>query len=102
MASPLYRYKWEKARKVFLSSNPLCVMCQQQGLIVRANVVDHIIPHCGDMNLFWDRKNWQALCVDHHNVDKQRIEHGGAMRQEPYDDGWPRSDCSELKSRGLV
>ncbi|WP_456848588.1 hypothetical protein [Bradyrhizobium sp. USDA 4504] len=23
--------------------------------------MDHIVPHRGDMKLFWDRKNWQAL-----------------------------------------
>lgn len=27
-----------------------------------ARVVDHITPHRGDVALFWDESNWQALC----------------------------------------
>ncbi|WP_256371941.1 hypothetical protein [Roseivivax sp. THAF197b] len=37
-------------------------------------MVDHVIPHRGDMQLFWDRTNWQALCAHHHNAHKQRQE----------------------------
>lgn len=32
-----------------------------------AQHVDHIIPHRGDLRLFWDRTNWQGLCVGCHN-----------------------------------
>jgi hypothetical protein len=32
-----------------------------------ANVVDHIIPHRGDMELFWDESNWQSMCEPCHN-----------------------------------
>jgi 5-methylcytosine-specific restriction protein A len=28
--------------------------------------VDHIIPHQGDMEVFWDDSQWQALCVSCH------------------------------------
>lgn len=28
---------------------------------------DHIIPHRGDMRLFWDESNWQALCESWHD-----------------------------------
>jgi 5-methylcytosine-specific restriction enzyme A len=24
--------------------------------------VDHITPHKGDRQMFWDRSNWQSLC----------------------------------------
>jgi 5-methylcytosine-specific restriction protein A len=30
-------------------------------------VVDHIIPHRGNRELFWDTENWQALCTPCHN-----------------------------------
>jgi 5-methylcytosine-specific restriction endonuclease McrA len=30
-----------------------------------ATIVDHIKPHRGDQNLFWDQTNWQALCRRH-------------------------------------
>jgi len=62
-----YGYKWKKARDGFLKHNPLCVQCLREGLTVAAGVVDHIVPHKGDMNLFWDRSNWQALCAPCHN-----------------------------------
>lgn len=26
-------------------------------------VVDHVVAHKGDMRLFWDRSNWQPLCL---------------------------------------
>ncbi|WP_189426952.1 HNH endonuclease [Devosia pacifica] len=35
---------------------------------------DHITPHRGDDQLFWDRTNWQALCAHCHNSTKQRQE----------------------------
>lgn len=62
-----YTYKWQKASKVFLSQNPLCRQCEKEGRIVVASVVDHIKPHKGNMKLFWDRDNWQPLCVNCHN-----------------------------------
>lgn len=69
-----YGYKWQKAREAYLRENPLCVMCKEQGRVTVATVVDHIIAHRGDQKLFWDRKNWQALCATHHSRDKQREE----------------------------
>jgi 5-methylcytosine-specific restriction protein A len=29
-------------------------------------VVDHIVPHRGDLTVFWDRSRWQALCASCH------------------------------------
>jgi len=70
----LYNHKWSKQRSYFLQDNPLCVMCQNQGTIKQASVVDHIIPHKGDLQLFWDISNWQSLCKRHHDSDKRKIE----------------------------
>lgn len=39
--------------------------------------VDHIVPHKGDMALFWDSQNWQPLCPDHHDIVKQGEEKRG-------------------------
>lgn len=63
-----YDSRWRKARLGFLRQNPLCVHCQAEGRITPATVVDHIIPHKGDQDLFWDRDNWQALCKQHHDI----------------------------------
>ena len=60
-------YAWQKASKQYLAAHPLCVKCMAEGRYVRATVVDHIVPHRGDKNLFWDRSNWQSLCKAHHD-----------------------------------
>ena len=62
-----YDSRWEKARKVYLSNNPLCVDCLKEGRFMPAKVVDHIKPHRGNSELFWDKNNWQSLCSSHHN-----------------------------------
>lgn len=64
-----YSSKWEQVRQAFLAAHPHCAMCHAP-----ATVVDHVIPHRGDMNLFWDSSNWQPLCQHHHNSAKQRQE----------------------------
>lgn len=62
-----YDSKWRIARAKFLKVNPLCVRCKAEGRLVKATVVDHIIPHRGNKELFWDECNWQALCKRCHD-----------------------------------
>ena len=69
-----YGYRWQKVRAAFLAANPLCVMCEREGRITVATVVDHVIPHRGDERLMWDEANLQTLCASHHSRDKQRDE----------------------------
>jgi 5-methylcytosine-specific restriction protein A len=69
-----YGYAWQVARLDYLAEHPLCVMCQARGIITAASIVDHKRPHRGDMVLFWDVSNWQALCVNCHSEHKQRQE----------------------------
>lgn len=83
-----YDSRWEKARKTFLARSPLCVKCEKQGRVTPATVVDHVIPHRGDRKLFWDSTNWQPLCVECHNRDKQREELRGFDASVGID-GWP-------------
>lgn len=59
--------KWKRAARRFLELNPLCVDCGELGAVVDATDVDHITPHKGDLKLFWDRNNWQALCHSCHS-----------------------------------
>jgi 5-methylcytosine-specific restriction protein A len=59
--------RWRRLRKRVLSRNPLCVECERQGRITPATVVDHIIPHKGNLELFWDEDNLQALCKPCHD-----------------------------------
>ena len=74
-----YTAQWSKARKRFLLDNPLCCRCLELGYTKAATVVDHIIPHRGDMNLFWDDDNWQALCKRCH--DKKTASEDRLLKQ---------------------
>jgi 5-methylcytosine-specific restriction protein A len=98
MANPaykkLYGKRWQRLRLAFLKANPLCVMCLARGFTVAAQVVDHIKAHKGDLKLFWDRNNWQALCKLCHDKHKQRQERLDEMAAEMCSaDGYnPNSD----------
>ena len=63
-----YDHRWAKERKAYLVRNPLCIECMKHDIIHTASVVDHIVPHKGDMVKFWDTKNWQGLCAPCHSV----------------------------------
>lgn len=62
-----YDSKWQKSRNRFLQLHPLCVRCQTQGYLIKATVVDHINPHRGNQQFFWDESNWQSLCKKCHD-----------------------------------
>ena len=70
-----YGTAWNKARKRYLETHPLCVECMKQGRYVKATDVDHIKPHRGDSVLFWDRSNWQSLCHRHHSIKTRNEDH---------------------------
>jgi 5-methylcytosine-specific restriction enzyme A len=74
-----YTARWRKRRRIFLAEHPLCEECRRAGKVVAASVVDHVVPHRGDLTLFWDEANWQALCERHHN-QKTATEDGGFGR----------------------
>ena len=71
-----YDTRWRMARALFLSRHPLCAECRRQGRTVAAAVVDHIRPHKRNRTLFWDERNWQALCKPCHDAKTAR-EDGG-------------------------
>jgi 5-methylcytosine-specific restriction protein A len=69
-----YNVRWEKARRTFLTRHPLCLGCEAVYRVEPAVIVDHVIPHGGDSNRFWDTSHWQGCCKWHHDVVKQRLE----------------------------
>ena len=75
-----YTGKWAVAAKMFLARHPLC-MCPECGAgslrVTQATVVDHVVPHRGDMRLFWDTKNWQAMAKSCH--DRKTARHDGGF-----------------------
>lgn len=76
-----YGWEWQKESKsfLFLPENRFCVRCKAKGLLTMSTLVDHIKPHKGNAVLFWDRSNWQGLCVTCHNK-KTATEDGGFGR----------------------
>lgn len=69
-----YGTAWRKFRTVWLMDNPLCAYCLKLGKVTPATVVDHIVPHRGDMALFWQAGNHQSLCKRCHDSTKRREE----------------------------
>ena len=76
----LYGRRWRKLRKTFLTENPLCVMCMDEGRVTSAEEVDHIEQHNGNKELFYDLDNLQPLCRFHHRTIKAEIERTGKVR----------------------
>jgi 5-methylcytosine-specific restriction endonuclease McrA len=73
----LYGRRWKGLRAAFLQRHPFCTYCQDRGIWRIATVVDHIIPHQGDLELFYAQSNWQPLCKRCHDSVKQREEATG-------------------------
>lgn len=68
-------WPWRKAAKRYKESNPICVKCEAEGLIVPVKVVDHIVPiNAGGEEL--NESNFQSLCEKCHNK-KSATERGG-------------------------
>ena len=62
-------YAWKQARKAFLVKHPICECeeCTANNIVQPAQVVDHIVPHRGNKELFWDPSNWRAMALTCHN-----------------------------------
>ena len=69
-----HRKAWKQLRLDQLAKQPLCVFCSQAGKLTPATVVDHITPHKGNLDLFFDPDNLQSLCKLHHDSAKQKAE----------------------------
>lgn len=72
-----YDYHWQQARREFLRKNPLCTEHLRRGRLVVASVVDHVRPHRGNYERFWDDSNWQSLCKECH--DKKTVACDGGL-----------------------
>jgi len=85
-------YRWQQRRKRQLDANPLCANCLKHGRTTAATVADHIEPHKGDYEKFWNGP-LQSLCDALpwrcHSSIKQSQERGTRARQPIGTDGWP-------------
>lgn len=59
--------EWRELRAVQLHRNPLCKECMSAGKLTPATQVDHIEPHRGRVELFFDEDNLQSLCAPCHS-----------------------------------
>lgn len=72
--------EWQELRwEVLVDAVFTCKRCGYVGQS-RDLVADHVTPHRGDRELFFDRGNLQCLCATCHNRDKQKEERANAHR----------------------
>ena len=64
----------DRLRPAQLLREPFCRECARQyppsdpRHRTPATVVDHVVPHCGDWDVFIDSTNLQSLCKRHHDI----------------------------------
>lgn len=83
--------RYEVRRKQQLDDFPLCQFCEKKGLVVAAELADHVIPHRGDEELFLNGE-LQSLCWPCHSSRKQSEEAPVLIKgysNEVGEDGWP-------------
>ena len=83
-------------RLLHLSANPLCILCNEHGRVTAATVVDHIRPHKGDEQLFFNPDNLQSLCAPCHDGPVQQMEQG-TYQPHVGIDGWPIEHSTAIK-----
>ena len=81
------RKAWKRKARTQLAHHPLCAYCLQDGLVISAQVADHIVPHKNDAHAFFYGA-LQSLCKACHDGSKQREEHNG-FRLDIGPDGFP-------------
>jgi hypothetical protein len=69
--------RWKDRAEQQLANEPLCRMHKAKGRAVVATVADHVVPHRGDAELFWEGE-LQSLCTRCHSSTKQREERAAA------------------------
>lgn len=65
--------QWRKLSRRFLENNPICVQCYQEGVIRKADVVDHVVELRDDWSRRLDESNLQPLCYRHHNIKSRKV-----------------------------
>jgi hypothetical protein len=53
--------RWKRTAAAQLAEEPLCRNCMKHGRVTAATVCDHVEPHRGDPDKFWNGP-FQSLC----------------------------------------
>ena len=80
--------EWKYYRSKFLAVNRKCYACGET-----ATVVDHLVPHKGDISLFWGEGNFLPLCKKHHDqvtnqFDKYFVAGGSVTKKVEFLQGY--------------
>lgn len=83
--------RWRRKSLAQRTKEPLCRYCLAQGRVSEAEVADHVVPHRGDLELFY-LGELQSLCATCHSSLKAREEAGNGPRAVGIDgvpiEGW--------------
>ena len=81
--------RWREVRDHKLTLNPLCEMCEAEGIVTPARDVHHIIEvesakSIGEMaSLCYNLNNLQSLCRAHHNeIHRRKHSHSAGTVME--------------------
>lgn len=77
-----YGRRWQAMRENYFRMHPLCadIYGDHGQRAVAATELDHVVPHKGDMEKFWDPTNLQGLCKECHSKKTATEESSFAMR----------------------
>lgn len=75
--------EWRKASELYRLNNPCCEDCLLDGVIKKADVVDHMKELRDDWSKRLDEENFRSLCHYHHNK-KTRMEREKRSNPERY------------------
>ena len=65
--------RWRRLSARVRSRQPVCESCKAAGHTPRpTRVTDHVIPHRGDLQLFYAESNLRAMCAECHNEKSRR------------------------------
>jgi len=77
---------WRSIRAAVLAEQPLCAMCEVQGLVTAATQVDHLNNDPQDDR----RENLAGTCASCHSIKTGQERNGGTFVMKGCDvDGWP-------------
>jgi 5-methylcytosine-specific restriction protein A len=89
----MYGRRWYAETRLFLRVNPICVGLPDGTHHWKCNgaatLVDHLIPHRGDLEVFWQTDGWRAM--NRHCHDLKTLLHDGGFGRErrPPTEGTP-------------
>jgi len=88
----------QRIRNRIMQDQPLCVNCEQNGLVAAGEELDHILPiYKGGTN---EDSNLQMLCIECHRK-KTATDLGVRYRHETGSDGWPTAATGEGEAKRL-